>query len=83
MLKFGKQVVAIATVSFGGDDVRVLIETWEWSYIAAGDAERAARKDAFGIDHVAEQFLQTPFAGRVAMEPTGAIKSSEQREDFV
>src|SRR3954468_6462512 len=64
---FGDRVVPIAFVEVGSGDKVVLLKAGQRSFIAAGDTHGATGENPFGVNEVAESFLQRPLGG--AMEP--------------
>jgi len=46
-------------------DITVLLESFDRGFITACDTKNAVRKYPFGIDQMAENFLDRPFAVRI------------------
>jgi hypothetical protein len=64
-------------VELSGRDIAVLIESRQRCLIAAGDSQGAVAHHPFGIGHMADDFLQTPFAFGIAK--AASIRRSEQQ----
>lgn len=66
-----------------GGDVLLLVEPLERAPVAAEHAQQAIREDALVIGEMTEDFLQRPFAGRVAKAPDSMlVKRSQVRREM-
>lgn len=64
-LKLVQEVIHPPVIEATSRYVAVLVETSEWLLVAASEAQRPIREDAFGVAEVANDFLDGPLAGRV------------------
>src|SRR5580704_4970282 len=71
MFEFSHQLAPGPTVEVGLVDIRILIETRERRMVIAGEPQGPVHENPLAIDDVAEEFLDAPFARRIAMQRAG------------
>src|SRR5262249_48679148 len=80
VLEFTRQIAQLALREIRIGHVVVLLETGERRLVVAREAEGAVGEDALGVDDVAHDLLDAPFARRIAeIGPLGG-DAAEQRQ---
>ena len=63
-------------------DVIILLKTGQRRLVVAADTECTVSKDAFGVRHMAYDFFDAPFAGRVRMARLLFRYRAQQRQSL-
>ena|SRR5438132_5834160 len=76
------RLASVRALKFRTGDVIILLKTGQRRLVVAADTECTVSKDAFGVRHMAYDFFDAPFAGRVRMARLLFRYRAQQRQSL-